>query len=167
MKTTPYQELGCHQVSVLVFQLCLSPVVYVIFLSLFKLISLKEDTNTHTSPVLHLVISITTKPENFENVKEKSLLDLNLFLNQSTMNRELESGKDIEVPSENKASHVALVVKNPSAHAGDAKDTGLIPGSGRSPGRKQGNPRQYSCLENSMDQGTWQAIAHMITKSWS
>ena len=83
------------------------------------------------------------------------------------MNRELESGKDIEVPSENKASHVALVVKNPSAHAGDAKDTGLIPGSRRSPGRKQGNSRQYSYLENAMDPGTWQTIAQRITKSWS
>ena len=45
---------------------------------------------------------------------------------------------------------VALVVKNPPANAGDL---GLIPGSGRSPGEGNGNPLQYSCLENPMDQG--------------
>ena len=45
---------------------------------------------------------------------------------------------------------VVLVVKNPPASAGDVRDTGLIPGSGRSPG---GNPLQYSCLENPMDIG--------------
>ena len=49
------------------------------------------------------------------------------------------------------ASQVALVVKNPPANAGDAKDTGLIPGSGRSFGGGYGNPLQYSCLENPMD----------------
>ena len=42
-------------------------------------------------------------------------------------------------------------VKNPSANAGDARDVGLIPGSGRSPGVENGNSLQYSCLENSMD----------------
>ena len=46
------------------------------------------------------------------------------------------------------ANHVVLVVKNPPAKAGDTRDTGLIPGSGRSPGGGHGNPRQYSCLEN-------------------
>ena len=101
MKTTLYQELGCHQVC-LSFSITLLSSCILHLLSLFKLISLKEDTDTCMSPVFHLVIPITTKPENFENSKGKSLLDLNLFLNQSTMNRELESGKDIEVPSENK-----------------------------------------------------------------
>ena len=46
------------------------------------------------------------------------------------------------------------VVKNPPANAGNARDSGLIPGSGRSPGEGNGNPLQYSCLENSMDRGT-------------
>ena len=46
-----------------------------------------------------------------------------------------------------------LVVKNPSANAGDLKDVGLIPGSERSPERGNGNPFQYSCLENPMDRG--------------
>ena len=42
----------------------------------------------------------------------------------------------------------------------DGRDAGLIPGSGRSPGGGQGNPLQYSCLENPMDRGTWQAAVH-------
>ena len=50
-----------------------------------------------------------------------------------------------------RASHVALVVKNPPANAEDIRDSGSVPGSGRSPGRGHGNPLQYSCLENPMD----------------
>ena len=46
---------------------------------------------------------------------------------------------------------MVLVVKNPSASAGDIRDTGSVPGSGRSPGGGNDNPLQYSCLENSMD----------------
>ena len=57
------------------------------------------------------------------------------------------------------------VVKNPPANAGDAGDTGLIPGSGRSPGEGNGNPLQYSCLENPMDRGAWWATVHRVTKS--
>ena len=49
------------------------------------------------------------------------------------------------------------VVKNLPANAGDAKDMGLIAGSGRSPGEGNGNPPQYTCLENSMDRGAWWA----------
>ena len=48
------------------------------------------------------------------------------------------------------ASQVALVVKNPPANAGDVRDSGLIPGSGRSSGEGNGYPLQYFCLENSM-----------------
>ena len=57
------------------------------------------------------------------------------------------------------------VVKNPPANAGDTRDTGLIPGSKRSPGEGNGNPFQYSCLENFMDRGAWWATAHGVTKS--
>ena len=57
------------------------------------------------------------------------------------------------------------VVKNPPANAGDAKDSGLIPGIGRSPGAGNGNPLQYSCLENSMGRGSWWATVHGVTKS--
>ena len=51
------------------------------------------------------------------------------------------------------ASQVMPAVKNPPAKAGEARDSGLIPGSGKSPGGGIGNPLQYSCLENSMDRG--------------
>ena len=51
------------------------------------------------------------------------------------------------------ASQVALVVKNPPANARDVRDTGFIPGSGRSPGEGNSNPLQYSCLENPTDRG--------------
>ena len=48
--------------------------------------------------------------------------------------------------------------KNLPASTGDSRDMGLISGSGRSTGVGNGNPLQYSCLENSMDRGSWQAI---------
>ena len=61
---------------------------------------------------------------------------------------------------------MALVVKNPLASAGNIRDTGLIPESGRSPGGKSGNPLQYSCLENPKDRGgAWQARVHKVTKN--
>ena len=63
------------------------------------------------------------------------------------------------------ASLVAQMVKNPPANAGDARDTGLIPGLGRSPGGRRGNPLQYSCLGNPMDRGTWWATVHGVTES--
>ena len=65
------------------------------------------------------------------------------------------------------ASQVALVVKNLPANAGDLRDVGLISGSGRSPGGGHGDPLWYSCLENPMDRGAWQATLHGITKSWT
>ena len=49
------------------------------------------------------------------------------------------------------------LVNNLPANAGDAREVGSIPGSGRSPGGGHGNPPQYSCLENSMDRGAWWA----------
>ena len=60
---------------------------------------------------------------------------------------------------------VVLVVKNPSSNAGDARDTGSILGSGRSPEVGNGNPLQYSCLENSMDRAAWWVIVHRVIKS--
>ena len=48
-----------------------------------------------------------------------------------------------------------------------AADTGLILGSGRSPGERNGNPFQYSCLGNPMDRGAWQATVHRVAKSWT
>ena len=57
------------------------------------------------------------------------------------------------------------MVKNPSANAGGSRDAVLIAGLGRSPGGRHCNPLQYSCLENSMDRGAWQATVHRVTKS--
>ena len=65
------------------------------------------------------------------------------------------------------SSQVMLVVKNPPASAGDARDMGSIPGSGRSPGEEHDNLLQYSCLENPMDRGTWRATVHGVTRSWT
>ena len=60
------------------------------------------------------------------------------------------------------ASQVVLVVKNPTANVGDIRDTGLIPGSGGSPGGMHGSPLQCSCLENLMEQ---RATVHKVIKS--
>ena len=59
------------------------------------------------------------------------------------------------------------MVKNLLANAGDVRDTGLIPRSGRSPGGGHDNPLQYSCLENPMHRGVWQDTVHRVTKSWT
>ena len=55
--------------------------------------------------------------------------------------------------------------KEPSTNAGDVKDTGSIPRSGRSPGGKHGNPLQYSCLENPMNREAWMATVQRVEKS--
>ena len=60
---------------------------------------------------------------------------------------------------------MALVVKNPPASAGDAGDSGSVPGLGRSPGGGHSNLLQYSCLENPMNRGVWWATVHRVTKS--
>ena len=62
------------------------------------------------------------------------------------------------------ASQVVLVVQNPPAHAGDARDTGLIPGSRRSSGVGNDNPLQYSGLENPMDREAWWATVQGLQK---
>ena len=63
------------------------------------------------------------------------------------------------------ASQMAPVVKNLPARAGDVRDVGSVPGSGRSPGRGHGNPPQYSSLENPMGRGAFLATVHGVTKS--
>ena len=62
-----------------------------------------------------------------------------------------------------RASQVALVVKNPPASAGDARDVGLIPGS--KPWRRRGHPLQDACLENPTDRGAWGGCIHGVAKS--
>ena len=63
------------------------------------------------------------------------------------------------------ASEVVLAVNNPTANAGDIRDAGSIPGSGRSLGGGNGNPLQDSCLEKPRDRGAWQATVHKTSKS--
>jgi len=57
------------------------------------------------------------------------------------------------------------VVKKLPASTGDVRDTGSIPGLGRSPGVENGTPIEYACLEDSMSRGVWQAIVHGAAKS--
>ena len=64
-----------------------------------------------------------------------------------------------------RTSQVALVVKNPPANAGNVRDSGSIPGLGRSPEGGPGNPLQCSCLENPMDKRAWWATVHGVAKS--
>ena len=63
------------------------------------------------------------------------------------------------------ASQVVPVVKNLPANAGDIRDMASIPGLGRFSGGGNGNPLQYSCLENLTDRGAWRATVHGVTKS--
>ena len=62
-------------------------------------------------------------------------------------------------------SQLVLVIKKPPANTENISDAGLTPGSGRSPGAGQGNPLQYSCLENPMDRGAWRATVHRFPNS--
>ena len=57
------------------------------------------------------------------------------------------------------------MVENPPANTGDARDTGMIPGSERSPGEGNGNLLRYSCLGNSMDRGAWRATVPGVAES--
>ena len=57
------------------------------------------------------------------------------------------------------------MIKDPPANAGEPESVGLIPGLGRSPGGGNGNPLQYSCLENPVDRGAWRATVHEVAKS--
>ena len=61
--------------------------------------------------------------------------------------------------------HGWLSGKESDASAGDTGDAGSIPGSGRSPGGGNGNPLQYSCMQNPMDREAWQATVHRVAKS--
>ena len=73
--------------------------------------------------------------------------------------------KTSDLLMKDRASQVALVVKNLSTNAGDIRDTGSR--SGRSPEGGHGNPFQFSCLENPMDRGAWQTTVHGVAKSWT
>ena len=89
-------------------------------------------------------------PKGFEKYWSSPGILLNLFSEPPTGSEGFSGGS---------------VVKNPPANAGDTRDAGLIPGLGRSPGEGNGNPLQYSCLNNSMDRGVWWATVHGIPKN--
>ena len=65
------------------------------------------------------------------------------------------------------AFQLALVVKNSPANAGNVRDAGLIPGSGKSPGGEHVNPLQCSSLENPTDRRAWWAAVYGVTQSWT
>ena len=58
------------------------------------------------------------------------------------------------------------MVKNSPANTGDSRHAGSIPRSVRSLGVGNGKPLQHSCMENSMDRGTWSVTVHRVTESW-
>ena len=64
-----------------------------------------------------------------------------------------------------RVSQMVLLVKDPPANAGDIRDVGSILRSGKIPGIGNGNSLQYSCLENSLDRGAWQATVHTAAES--
>ena len=80
------------------------------------------------------------------------------------MERRADQPKTAVWGGETASWKIWLEVKLSTCNAGDL---GLIPGSGRSPGEGNGNPLQYSCLENSTDRGTWWATVHGFLKSWT
>ena len=81
----------------------------------------------------------------------------------STTGRFTEIGSNLVTEE----TQVALVVKSLPANAGDVRDVGSISGLGRSRGGGHGNPLLYSCLENSMERGSWKATVHRVSKSWT
>ena len=99
------------------------------------------------------------------------LLSNVLILPKSTVNTRnfrIMSKKPItEYPSRFNLSLGFLGGSDGKESACNAGDPSLIPGSGRSPGEGNGNPLQYSCLENPMDRGAWWATVHGVTKSWT
>ena len=81
-------------------------------------------------------------------------------LSEDTLIRVLHTGKGNE-----RASQVMLVVKNLPANADRRKRCGFNPLIGKIPGKGNGNPLQYSCLENPMDRGAWRAMVHKVAKN--
>ena len=71
----------------------------------------------------------------------------------------------VNPPPSKRTSQVVLVGKKPLAIAGDVRELGSIPGLGRSPGRGHSSPLQYSCLENPMERGAWQATVYGVEES--
>ena len=86
---------------------------------------------------------------------------LHIWIDRLIIVRELDSWvKD----NRSRVSQGVLMVKNLPANAGEGRDMGSIPGSGRSPGGGHVTPLQYSCLENPMDRGAWRATVHGVAQ---
>ena len=78
-------------------------------------------------------------------------------------NRQIPSHTELAFSSYNELVHIREIKNLPV----NPKDMSLSPGSGRPPGGGNGNPLQYSCLENVTDRGAWWATVHRVTKSWT
>ena len=116
-----------------------------------KLREIKSIGRDHTaSPAIHLLqsLGILIKPQKLPSY---IFINLSFYLIQNIVQDSFIAG--LSSSSE---------VKAPACNAGDL---GSIPGSGRFPGEGNGNPLQYSCLENPMDGGAWWATGHGVTKS--
>ena len=83
----------------------------------------------------------------------KGYVNLNKFIKKVNNRKQIDKAFQLPGSSDNKASAYSV------------EDLGLIPGLGRSAGEGNGNPLQYSCLENPMDRGAWQATVHGVAKS--
>ena len=100
-----------------------------------------------------------------QDIGEKRFSELEDILIEISQKQKEQILKTNSISKDCGTSHMVLVVKNPPANAGDKRDMSLIPGPGRSPGVGNGNPLQYSCLENPMDRGAWQVIVHRVAQS--
>ena len=118
-------------------------------------LSTHTHTHTHTHTPTHICILLLLN----------SFFHVLVFCNMELYN--LHMFPLISPLHSQRASQMALVVKNLPANAGDIRDLGSIPGSGRSPGGGHGNPLQYSCLENPMDRGAWWFAVHRVEHDWS
>ena len=83
-------------------------------------------------------------------------------------NNERDAFWNLKTPtSTHKGFPGAAVIKNSPVNAGGTRDVASVPRSGRFPGEGNGNPRQYSCLGNTMDRGAWWATVHGVAKRWT
>ena len=118
--------------------------------------------NTHTHHICtHKIVLHLTRLSLPSLKKEETILSLpsswrNIIFPKAVQNND---------PELITYAQVALEVKNQPASAWDVRDMGSIPGSGRSPGGGDGNPLQYSCLENPMERGDWWVPEHSVAQS--
>ena len=95
----------------------------------------------------------------------KILKDMEIPDHLTCFLRNLYAGQEATVRTRRGSTGASLVAQMVKESACNVGDLGSIPGSGRSPGEGNGNPLQYSCLENSMDGGAWWATVHGVAKS--